>query len=169
MIMKKLVFLWIACSFGASTWANAANEETLRPILEERYAAMKSAMAKRDGDAFSSLLAANFLSVDVSGQQENAAQIIAELKQLPPDNMRTAKTTLRSIKVEGGTARVEQVYDMKTKKTAADGKLQDIELVTVSEDIWILSKGVWLCESTTTNQLDYTVNGQAVAHRTRQE
>lgn len=166
--MNKLVFLSIACSFGASIQANAADEETLRPILEERYAAMKSAMANRDGDALSSLLAANFVSVDVSGQQENAAQIISELKQLPADNARTSETTIRSIKVDRGSARVEQVYDMKTKKAAADGKIQDIELITVSEDIWILSKGGWLCQSTSTNQLDYAVNGQAVAHRTRQ-
>jgi hypothetical protein len=166
--MKKLVFLWIACSFAGSTWASAADEANLRPVLEDRYAAMKSAMEKRDGDALSSLLTANFVSVDVSGQQENAAQIIAELKQLPADDARTSKTTIRSIKVERGTARVEQEYDMKTKRAAADGKIQDIELVTVSEDVWILSKGVWLCESTSTNQVDYTVNGQAVAHRTRQ-
>jgi hypothetical protein len=127
---------------------------------------MKSAMAKRDGDALSPLLTANFVSVDVSGQQENAAQIIAELKQLPADDARTSKTTIRSIKARhrarGTSVRYEDQKDRCRRQNTGHrtryhlgGRLDSV-------------KGVWLCESTSTNRLDYTVNGQAVAHRTRQ-
>lgn len=58
---------------------------------------------------------------------------------------------------------------MKTTKVTADNSTQLVELTTVSEDTWIKStNGVWLCQSTATNQLDYLLDGKVVAHKTRQ-
>ncbi len=91
-----------------------------------------------------------------------------EVRKLSVDPRKVSKTTIRSIEVNGGAARVEQSYDMTTVKKAADGAEQHIELITVSEDVWILSNGAWLCQSTMTNQLDYFINGKPVVHKTRQ-
>ncbi len=129
---------------------------------------MKTAMANRDSNALLALLTTDFVSTDVSGQTEKAAQMAEEVKKLSIDPRKASKTTIRSIKLDGSTASVQQSYDMTTVKTAADGTEQHIELITLSEDVWILSHGVWLCQSTMTNQLDYFINGQAVVHKARQ-
>jgi hypothetical protein len=164
---KLLTGLFIFTLAILTVTAVRADESDMRLVFEERYAAMKSAMANRDGEAMASLLAPGFISTEVSGQTKNASQIIQEVKALPIDPLKVSKTTVHSIKMDGSTASVKQSYDMKTRKVAADGTMQNIELIGVSEDTWVLSNGVWLCQSTTTIQLDYFVNGQAVIHKVR--
>jgi ketosteroid isomerase-like protein len=167
--MKTFLLLCVITLFVYLTPITADDQSDLRSSFEERYAAMKSAIANRDADALTSLLAPDFTSTDISGRTETGAQMIGELKKLPVDNRKTSKTTIRSIKLKGSTAVVEQSYEMKTTKVAADGSTQSVELTTVSEDSWIKSaNGVWLCQSTATNQLDYLLNGQVAAHKTRQ-
>jgi ketosteroid isomerase-like protein len=167
--MKKFLILFLVAFRWASLTAKADDGADVRRALEERYAAMKSAMEKRDANALSSLLAPNFVSIDVAGQSESAAQMIDELKKAPPaDDNRATKTTLRSITMNGRTAVVDQLYEMQTSKAAADGSVQKIELRTVSEDTWTNSNGVWRIERTATDQLDYFINGQSALHKTRQ-
>jgi hypothetical protein len=168
MTMKKIFILALLIIATGLTPAVAGDSADLQRVLEERYNAMKSAMANRDANSFSALLTPDFVSTDVSGQTERAAQTIEEIKQLPVDSHKTSKTAIRSIKLDGTIAHVEQSYDMTTIKTAANGTVQHIELRTISEDVWMLSNGVWLCKSTTTDQLDYSINGQVLAHKTRQ-
>ena len=123
--MNKLLVCFI-CFIASFAVLTANDEADLRRIFEERYSAMKSAMAKRDGDALSALLTTDFVSTDVAGRTENASQMIDELKKLPVDNRKTTKTTIRSIKMSGNAALIEQSYDMKTTKTTADGKVQNV-------------------------------------------
>jgi hypothetical protein len=73
-------------------------------------------------------------------------------------------TTLLSVKVAGSTAVVNQRYDMKTVKTAADGSKTNIELISLSTDTWANVNGSWLLQKTVTNQLDYYKNGQLAMH-----
>ena len=166
--MNRLLVTSLFAFCLAITTVGADDHADLRQVFEEGYAAMKSAMAKRDVAALSSMLAPDFVSTDVSGQTENAAQMINELGKPPVDSRRISKTTIVTVKLKGGVAFVEQSYDMKTTKAAADGSVQNVELKTVSEDTWVKPSGVWLCESTTTYQLDYFINGEVVAHKTRQ-
>jgi hypothetical protein len=144
-----------------------AEDSALRGILEKRYAAMKAAMADRNATAVSSLLASDFVSVDISGQSENATQMVQEVFTLPNDPLKVSDTTLLSVKASNNTAVVSQRYDMKTTKTAQDGSKRDIELITVSTDTWINSNGIWLIQKTVTDQLDYSVNGQSTIHKIR--
>jgi hypothetical protein len=167
-MMNKLFALCFAASLVTVTSTKADDYIDLRGVFEGRYAAMKSAMAKRDGNALSALLAPDFESIDVAGSKTTAAQMIDELKKLPVDARKTSETTILSVKVKGGTALIKQSYDMKTTKAGTGGALQNIELKTISEDTWVNSQGVWLCKSTTTDQLDYLVNDQVVAHKVRQ-
>jgi hypothetical protein len=144
-----------------------AEDSALRGILEKRYAAMKAAMADRNATAVSSLLAPDFVSVDISGQSENATQMIQEVSTVPNDPLKVSDTTLLSIKASDNTAVVSQRYDMKTTKTAPDGSKRNIELITMSTDTWIKSNGIWLIQKTVTDQLDYSVNGQSTIHKIR--
>jgi hypothetical protein len=166
--MNKLVVLCFISFFAVLTPTNADDDPTLRRVFEERYAAMKSAMADRDVNALSRLLAPDFISTDVAGRTENAKEMISRVKSSAFDPRRTGQTTIHSIKLKGTAVFVEQSYDMKTTRTAADGSLLNVELITVSEDTWIKSKGAWLCQSTATNKADYLVNGRVAAHQIRQ-
>lgn len=60
---------------------------------------------------------------------------------------------------------MDQRYDMKTTKTGPDGNKRDVELVSVSTDVWIKSKDTWVLQKTVTNEMDYTANGQLLFHK----
>jgi hypothetical protein len=163
-----VVILLISCfPFGATSQdrRQANSDDSLRPVLEGRYAAMKSAMAARDGKAISEILAPDFVSEDVSGQKENADTMIQGVLALPKDPQKVSSTTILSIKLSADTATVDQRYDMKTTKAGPDGKKRDIELSAVSTDTWIRSKDTWLLQRTVTNQMDYSANGKVLAHK----
>ncbi|HVJ53784.1 MAG TPA: nuclear transport factor 2 family protein [Aliidongia sp.] len=138
-------------------------EEPLKAALQSRYAAMKAAVADRDGTAFASLLAPRFKSIDVSGRAKNADQIVAELKRQAADPNRSSETTLVSLKPEGAAVTVEQRYEMKTIKVAADGAPRAVQLVTVSTDRWVKPADVWLIERSVTTELTYSEDGDCAS------
>lgn len=163
--MTKSCSSLILCGLFIGAAATATANTSLQTTLQARYAAMKVAMGMRDSKAVASLLAPSFVSIDVSGQSENASQMIQEVGALPKDPLKVSTTTLLSVKPIGNTAVVEQRYDMKTTKTAPDGTKRNIELITLSTDTWVNSNGTWLMQKTETEQLDYYVDGQRVAHK----
>lgn len=128
---------------------------------------MKTAMAARDDKAVAALLAPSFLSVDVSGQRENTAQMLQEVDGLTKDPNKTSATTLLAVTLAANVATVKQRYDMNTIKAAVDGTTRKIELVTLSTDKWVNSGGTWLLQETDTDQLDYFVNGKLAVHKVR--
>jgi len=163
--LLKGCLLFSLTAFAATT--ACADEPNLHQSFNEKYAAMKSAMAARDGRAMAALLAPDFVSTDVSGHTGTGAQMIDEVKQLPLDPNKMSQTTINSIDVSGDTALVNQTYDMHTQKAGAGATLQNVELISVSNDTWINSNGKWLLQSTTTEKVDYFINGRSVLHKTR--
>ena len=153
-----------ALAFAAPALAQDSDVVT-RIELEGRYAAMKAAMANRDAVAIKSLLADGFVSVDADGKSQNAAAMIKEVLALPPNPNRQSKTTLLSVQSDGSKASVEQRYEMTATTTASNGREKQVELNTVSSDTWIKDRGTWRILRTVTEQLDYSVNGQPVAHK----
>lgn len=140
----------------------------LRTILEGRYAAMKSAMTRHDAKEVASLLAPDFVSIDVSGGKQTGDQMIEAVRRLPPnDREKVSNTTLLSIEANGDKAVVKQRYNMKTVKAAQDGTKHQVELTTLSTDAWILTHGTWLMQRTATDQMDYLVDGRAMLHKVR--
>jgi hypothetical protein len=142
-----------------------AQDNALRSTLESRYAAMKVAMAAKDEQAISSVLAPDFVSVDISGQTENVSQMIKDVVALPADPNKTSMTTLLAIKTEANKASVDQRYEMKTKKNGPDGAAHEIELITLSSDTWVNLKGAWLIQRTETRQMDYSVDVKVVLNK----
>jgi hypothetical protein len=92
--------------------------------------------------------------------------MIQEVDGLPKDPSKVSTTTLLTIRFAGNSAVVDQCYEMRTIKTAADGSRDSVRLITLSTDTWVNSNGVWLLQKTVTNQLDYYKNGQLVMHKT---
>jgi ketosteroid isomerase-like protein len=140
----------------------------LREVLQQRYAAMKSAMATRDAKAIAALLAPDFESVDVNGKTETADQMVQQVVALPQDPDKTSDTTIVSVARSGTKATVVQRYHMTTTKTgpaAADS--HTIDLLATSTDTWLDANGVWLLQRTVTDQLDYSIDGKVVAHKER--
>ena len=133
--------------------------------LHSRYDTLKAAMAAHDGAAIQALLTPDFKSIDVTGQTENTAQMIAEVEALKPDPNKTSRTTLLSVAVSGSVANVEQRYEMNTQKVGTDGQIHAVKLTTQSHDIWNMSGANWLISSTQTEQMDYAVDGKVVMHK----
>ena len=128
---------------------------------------MKSAMANRDAKEVAALLAPNFVSIDVSGDEKTGDQMIESVKALPVNPNRVSNTTLVSIESSGNKAVVKQRYDMKTVRVAADGAKQEVELTTLSTDVWILTHGTWFLQQTVTDQMDALVDGKSMVHKVR--
>jgi hypothetical protein len=128
---------------------------------------MKSAMAKRDAKEIAALLAPNFVSIDVAGKETTGDQMIESLKALPVNPNRVSTTTLLSIEPSGNKAVVKQRYNMRTVRAATDGAKQEVELTTLSTDVWILTRGAWVLQQTVTDQMDALVDGKPMVHRVR--
>jgi predicted lipoprotein len=168
--MRHGLFIFaLALLFVATSALAQAEDAGLRTTLQSRYTAMKVAIATRDDKAVQALLAPDFLSIDASGQNENAGQMIQEVDSLPKDPTRTSTTTLLSVKLDGMVATVKQRYDMKKIKIATDGSKSNVELVTLSTDKWMNSNGTWLLQETVTDELNYYIDGQLSVHKVRQE
>lgn len=165
-MITRLITLSVCflCVFGPV--ASRADDSSVRAALQARYAAMKTAMVERSPKGIAALLAPDFISIDSSGHSESASEMIQEVDGLPKDPSKASTTTLLSVTVAGNSAVVDQRYEMKTVKTAADGSKDSIRLVTLSTDTWVNANGVWLLQKTITNQLDYFKNGQLVMHKT---
>src|SRR5258708_27181740 len=142
--------------------AAQAADNKLRTVLAGRYAAMKSAMSNLDAKEVAALIAPNFVSIDVSGDEKTGDQMIESVKALPVDPNKVSNTTLLSIESSGNKAVVKQRYDMKTVKVAADGAKHQVELTTLSTDVWILTRATWLMQRTVTDQMDYFVDDKPV-------
>ena len=154
-----MVVMLLAFSFRfpfratAQDKVQANSDDSLHPVFEGRYAAMKSAMAARDGKAISEILAPDFISEDASGQKGNADAMIQGVLGLPKDPLKVSITTILSINGNAENATVDQRYDMKTTKAGPDGDKRDVELIAVSTDTWIKSKDTWLLQRTVTKQM----------------
>jgi hypothetical protein len=166
--MKPIRVAILSCFFAISgTAACQAEESKLRTILEGRYAAMKAAMANRDAKEVAALLTPDFISVEVSGSEKTGSQMIESLKGVPADPGKVSNTTLLSVESSGNKAVVKQRYEMKTVKVAADGATHQVELTTLSTDVWISTNGTWLMQRTATDQMDYLVDGKPLVHKVR--
>jgi hypothetical protein len=164
--MRAIRIAFLSC-FIAISALDACLADDLRPVLEARYAAMKAAIANRDGNALATVLAPDFVSVGVDGGEITGARMIQTMSAAPVDPKRVGSTTLLAVEANGGNAIVKQRYIMKTVKPAADGAQQQVELTTVSTDVWVLTNGTWLIQRTATDEVDYVVDGKPLVHKTR--
>jgi len=169
--MKATSVAWTVAAIillFASALAAQANDAQLRPLLESRYAAMKTAMASRDETALRALLAPGFVSVDANGNSKTTDQMVKEVIALPQDPNKKSETTLTSVTRNGDFATVVQEYHMTTTRTPANASAPEtIELLATSTDTWRLINGAWLVERTETNELQYKINGTVIAHKSR--
>jgi hypothetical protein len=158
----------LSCFFAIlGTGAPQAADNELRTIFEGRYAAMRSAVANRDTKEIATLLAPDFVSIDVSGKETTGGQMIESLKALPVDPNRVSNTTLLSIEPSGNKAVVKQRYNMKTVRAAANGAKQEVELTSLSTDVWVLTGGTWVLQQTATDQMDALIDGKPLVHSVR--
>ncbi len=163
------MFAWLRRLFGgrATTSKPAVllseipahpSDHELRPVLDERYAAMRRAMAERDRAAILALLTDDFVSEDLEGRTTTGARMADAVAALEIDrSQRTAVTTLTSIAVDGDEAAVQQRYHMTT--TERKPNLPEA-LWTESHDRWRRAGDTWLLARTTTEKREIVMNGR---------
>ena len=161
-LLHTLGLLLVLSVAGA---AAGAADDPLRTALQSRYADLKAAMTARDVAALTAIFAPDFVSVDVSGHSKAANQVMADLNAMKPDPNKTSETTLISIMAGDDAVTVEQRYDMKTVRAAADGTQHDMELVALSTDSWIKPAAVWLIRRTVTHELSVFDGGKLIMHK----
>jgi ribosomal silencing factor RsfS len=122
-----------------------ADSNDLRTAIEARYSVMKAAMASHDSKALGAILAPNCVSIDTSDKSETADAMIAAVSSMPTDPNKISKTT----------------------KIGNDGAEHAVKLERISTDTWILTQGQWRIQRTTTNKLDYYIDGKLAAHKER--
>jgi hypothetical protein len=131
----------------------AAADHPLRSILDDRYAAMRAAMASGQREPIATLLAPHFISVDVRGKESRGDQMIDSVLRLEIDrSKRIATTTLVTIEESSGVTRVLQHYAMAA--TAGVGPAIPRKLQTLSSDTWVDVAGTWLLAKTQTLEVE---------------
>ena len=145
---------------------DAQSNSILRHQLEDRYADLMTALESKDEAAVRSLLAEGFVGVDVSGESPNVAQMMKGLLAFPNDANRQWKVTILSVRGDERAAVVKQRYDMTTKLKDTDGSEKPAAVLTLSTDNWVNENGSWRLARTVMHQLDATVDGKTVVHKT---
>jgi len=149
MLLPFALLLLVSASPDAGT---PGLTEDWKAVFQERYAAMKAAMASRSEGAIAALLAPGFVSEDARGKLSNAGEMIRQVVALPRDPDRKSATRVVSVEVVGDTATVEQTYDASNPK-------KDFSLRAKSTDTWQRVRGQWLLKKSVTMELDVTSDG----------
>ena len=168
-IMPRLKFAIVSLllSCVALSAYSAGHEAADRATFAELYGRLKVAMNSRDQTAVAAMLASGFQSEDASGKVQSSEEMLAGLATLTPNPNKKTQTTVVSVAVSGTTATVVQRYQMNTTKLGADGSTKSVELVAVSDDVWSRSGDSWKLLRTVTRQMDYSIDGQVVVHKSR--
>lgn len=145
-------------------------DHPLRPTLDQRYLDLRAAMASGRATEIAAILASGFASVDVSGKETGAEQMIAAVLDLDIDrSKRQVATTLVNVEAHHDMARVLQHYSMTSPPDAP--KNMPRKLRTLSADTWRQVDGKWLISKTKTLELEVVdaagrhkyVKGQGIA------
>jgi ketosteroid isomerase-like protein len=133
-------------------------DHPLRPTLDERYLAMRRAMAHGNRDAILAMVTADFVSEDLDGRRiDGAAMADAVLRLTIDRSKRTAETTITAIDVSGDEATVVQRYAMTTTERRIG--LPEA-LWTESIDCWRAETGSWRLARSTTQALEVQIAGR---------
>lgn len=128
------------------------SEGSLRPVLDQRYVAMRSAMASGEREAILALLAPDFVSEDLDGRCIDGLTMADRVVALKIDrSKRVAVTTLAELTREGDEVLVDQFYRMTTTERSAN--IPDAVFAR-SLDRWRLVGGEWYFVRTTTQALE---------------
>jgi ketosteroid isomerase-like protein len=139
-------------------------EHELRPILDERYLAMRAAMASGSVDEIAALLTPDFVSINIDGASVSAKQMIDSVRKLSIDrSKRTAVTTLVDIQALGTEAKVLQHYSMTSHADAPPSMPKYVQALSL--DTWENAGGTWLHKRTET--LETEVLSSTGRHRYR--
>lgn len=163
----KTISLWSIVILSL-TWLSNAHCESIQvdnQVFENLYANFKSAIKNKDEKVLQATLAPNFVSEDTSGNIESSQQMIARISNLPNDPNKVSKTTLLSVSIKGNMAKITQKYKMNTIQMGSDGNPISAQLITISNDTWTKSHGIWLLKKTVTKQLDYSLANQIIMHK----
>jgi hypothetical protein len=163
--MRWMLSCFVAAAALSVACPARADDEALRKVLSQRYAAIKMAMAARDTRALAPLLTADFRSEELDGQSVDRAGLMAQLSALPPKaSAGESHTTLTSVIRHGDTADVQQRYSHITNKGQPP---HAVALVTMSRDTWTRVHGTWRLARTRTDAIDYRVDGKTLVHKAR--
>jgi len=125
----------------------------LRATLDDRYLAMRAAMAAEDGAAVAAILTDDFVSIDVKGKRTTAREMINQVLHLNIDrSKRTVATTLVEISTNPGIATVLQHYSMTTTGNALQTMPTMVQ--SFSTDTWREVDGTWRLARTETRETE---------------
>lgn len=145
--------------------ACATDKASAKAALTQRYADLKATMNARDHAGILAILAQGFVAEEASGAKKDAGAMLAELDQLPHDPNKVSTTTIDALSLSGPVATVSQHYHLNTTRAGSGGQSRAIEIDAHSTDVWACSSGVWLQNSTRTDEIELKVNGQVVGHQ----
>ena len=126
---------------------------------------MSTALASGDREAVARMLAPGFLSVDVSGNETTAAQMLEAVARKVDVTKRSTETTLTAIEERNGEAIVLQFYTLKAAPDAVSSLPK--ELQNLSKDTWQLRDGTWLLRRTETQEIEILARNGDVTYRSR--
>lgn len=95
--------------------------------------------------------------------------MIDEVLALPMDLKKVSHTKVVSVTLDADTAMVMQRYDMTKEKLGQDGNTHTVVFWARSRDIWVRHGETWRMRETRTNELDMSMDGVNVLHKTRKE
>lgn len=161
-LFASCALLGLAVPTGASFAATSPNApslqaDTARAELQQRYDDLRQAMEQRSAPGIEALLAPGFTSTELSGRTLDAKAMIAEVQGAPADPGRDTRTTIKSLTLDGNSARVLQ-----TMTVSAQVRGHAMEMIARAEDTWVHGEDGWKLKTTTSQDITVTQDGKVI-------
>jgi ketosteroid isomerase-like protein len=162
-IAAALLVLFLMVSFLMP--AAHADDASVKLQLQARYDEYGAAVRAKDWIQLHAIYAPDYRSISVDGKSINAEQELTELQQLQSIQDRDFKTSVRTVRLSGELAYVEQQVEGHFSKTDASGKAHAFTMIAMSSDIWRLSDTRWTIVETATHEVKLLMDGREIAHK----
>ncbi len=162
-----LIALVVSGAASAETGGCATDEAGMRRDLESRYEAVKAASTARDLGGMQALLAPDYQNEDTQGHVFDTAAMLRLMSAGPVDIDSTRKTTLDTIKLDGGAAIVEINHEMSTVRVEPDGRKAKFEIAALATDRWVCTDAAWYWQRRTARQMRVVRDGTVIQDTVR--
>ena len=152
--------LAIVCTLACLQPAAAHGDGSFLPAMQARYKILQAAVTAGGDKALSTILAPDFVGIDVAGEADGTKALLAGL-ELSEAGADAVTMTISSPKERGDVLTVSRRLDIKARNPDAFEDARSVEFVAYSIDTWVKADGTWLLQKSTAQQLAYYVERRA--------
>ena len=162
---------WLAGAAVAVSIVGSAYAQDAKTAFDARYAEMHTAMTARDMAALGKVYAADFIMVDIQGDEHPITEMQEMMAKMPAptaaDPAAGPKITVLSAAVTGSNALVKQQMDVHIVRKDEAGTEMVLDVTILSDDSWVQRGGTWMIVRSEQKDLTVKKDGEVAFHQAK--